>query len=144
MVQTKSFDASLKHLHEMLRFILDEAKKMEFKPAALSQIELASEEAIVNVIEHAYQDRGGEIKISIQTEPKKKITISLFDQGAPFDPLKKSDPIDLSAPMEDREVGGLGIHFMLKCLDELSYRREGSWNVLVLVKNIPSEKLERL
>lgn len=136
MVQTKVFGATVEHLHKMLLFILGLARQVGFKPAALGQIELASEEAIVNVIEHAYQDGGGEIKISVETEPKKRIVITLFDQGKPFDPLAEAEPGDLSASLEEREVGGLGIHFIRKCLDEVSYRREGAWNVLTLVKKV--------
>ncbi len=136
MVQTKIFVASVEHLHEMLLFIVGLARQIGFKPAALGQIELASEEAIVNVIEHAYQDRGGELKITVQTELKKRIVITLSDQGDAFDPLAKAEDVDLSASLEEKEIGGLGIHFIRKCLDEVSYRREGEWNILTLVKNV--------
>ncbi len=135
MVQTKSFAASVDHLHEMLLFILGIAKQVGFKPAALGQIELASEEAIVNVIEHAYGNLGGEIKIEVVAEPKRRLVIILSDQGDPFDPLSENT-VDLSPSLEEREVGGLGIHFIRKCLDEVSYQRAGSWNVLTLVKKV--------
>lgn len=136
MVQTKVFVAAVEHLHEMLLFILGLAWQVGFKPGALGQIELASEEAIVNVIEHAYQERGGEIKISVQAEPKKGIIITLADQGEPFDPLSAAEPADLSSSLEEREVGGLGIHFIRKCLDEVSYRHEDGWNILTLIKKV--------
>lgn len=138
MTQTRLFFASVEHLHEMLEFILGEAKQVGFKPAALGQIELASEEAIVNVIHHAYKDRGGEIEIAVLSEPQKKCVITLSDDGEPFDPLVQVDPVDISASLEDRDIGGLGIHFIRKCLDEVSYSREGNWNVLTLVKKIHS------
>lgn len=138
MAQTKSFASSLDHLHEMLLFILGEARRVGFKPGVLGQIELASEEAIVNVIEHAYPENGGEIKIAVLAEPKTRIVITISDQGDPFDPLAEAEPVDLSASLEERAVGGLGIHFIRKCLDEVSYRREGAWNVLTLVKRIHS------
>ena len=139
MVQTKIFIAAVEHLHEMLLFILGLARQVGFKPAALGKIELACEEAIVNVIEHAYQDRGGDLKISVEAKAKKEIVITLADQGEAFDPLAAAEPADLSSPLEEREVGGLGIHFIRKCLDEVSYRREDDWNILTLIKKVHLE-----
>jgi len=138
MAPAKIFFASVEYLQEMLGFILSEAKKTGFQAASLNQLELASEEAIVNIIHHAYQDRGGEIEIALFSEPQKKIVIIISDGGIPFNPLTQMPLPDLSGSLEEREIGGLGLLFMRKYLDEIAYERQGDWNVLTLVKKLPS------
>ncbi len=61
------------------------------------------------------------------------LSIEIRDDGSPFDPLKIPPP-DLTSELAEREVGGLGIHFVRTVADEVGYRREEGWNILRLVK----------
>ena len=60
------------------------------------------------------------------------------DDGIAFDPLEVPPP-DLESSLEDRPVGGLGVHFMLTLMDEVTYRREGDRNVLTMRKSYAAE-----
>ncbi len=136
MAQSRLFYASVDHLHEMLGFICAEAKLVGFDASSISKIEMASEEAIVNVIHHAYEGLGGEIEIAILGEPQQKMEITISDTGSPFDAFEQKFQADVSSPLDKREIGGLGLHFIRNCLDDVLYRREGKWNVLTLIKKI--------
>jgi anti-sigma regulatory factor (Ser/Thr protein kinase) len=127
-MESRTFLATLEHLHEMLRWIKQKAEKAGLHEARLYQIELACEEVIVNIIHHSYQDRGGKIEIQLQVLPKKEISITLLDDGAPFNPLTQE--------VKPQEIGGLGLLFIRECTDEALYERADNRNKLTLVKKL--------
>ena len=131
MAETKIFFASIEYLHEMIAFIRKESLDY-LTSSALNKLELASEEAIVNTIQHSYSNLGGEIEISIANKSN-QLVITIADQGVPFNPLQEEKNCDLSSPLEERSIGGLGLHLLRSCLDKVYYRREGSWNILQLI-----------
>lgn len=128
-----SFTASIDQLHSMLAWIREQVVQMEFDRSKLHQIELASEEVLVNIIHHGYQGLPEQIEIQVDAFPDRHIEIGFRDSGLPFNPMEEHLS-DLTSDLEDREVGGLGIHFIRKLMDEVRYKREGNFNVLVLVK----------
>ena len=62
--------------------------------------------------------------------------IFVRDTAPAFNPLSDVAPPDLTSNIEDRKVGGLGVFFLRKNMDRLSYRRVGGVNELMMVKNI--------
>lgn len=125
------FLAKIDLLRSMILWIRE--RLVYFDPPTIRKVELASEEALVNIIQHAYQDRPEAIEIEMKVFPKSHVEISLKDNGPPFDPSKKSI-VDHSSSLEEREIGGLGIHFIQQNMDEVHYKREHNKNVLILVK----------
>ena len=128
------FLATLEHLHEMLQFIVEEAKQVGFDVPVLRKIEIAAEEAIVNVIQHSYQNQGGRIEISVRCDPKQEVEITISDEGGEFDPFACPAEYTPSGALEERKVGGLGLLFIQNFIDSAGYRRENGRNVLRLVK----------
>ena len=101
----------------------------------LFQICLAMEEIVSNIISYGYTDDAVHwIKIAISHE-KGILTIRLEDDGIPFNPLWAQEP-DCECPLEEREVGNLGIHLCKKVMDEMIYERFGNKNVLTLIKDV--------
>ena len=99
------------------------------------ELNLAVEEAVVNVMEYAYpQGETGEVTIEVSLADG-KLDINIIDSGAPFDPTQKSDP-DTSLPVEERSIGGLGIFLVRQVMDTVSYRRDDGKNILTFTKNI--------
>jgi len=133
------FSAELSQLHAMLVLIQNQAKSVGFDSKTIKKIELASEEAIVNVINHAYGPLKGNIEIVIRAVPKMSLEIEIKDQGFPFNPLKDADQADLDSSLEKREIGGLGIHFIRQCMDEVLYKRVAGSNVLTLIKKYKTQ-----
>ena len=128
------YSATLENLEPMLDFIEQGAKEIEFDARVLTRIRLASEEALVNVINYAYRDKQGSLEIIYDIKDGKRLVVSIIDSGAPFDPLSMPEP-DITSPMEKRKIGGLGIYLVRSIMDEVSYRREKGKNILTLVKH---------
>ena len=93
------------------------------------------DELLNNVISYAYDDDDShDIEINIERVGN-RLTVTLADDGVPFNPLSKTSPnTDLS--LQDREVGGLGIHLVRNLVDDLSYHRRIGKNVITLVQRI--------
>ncbi len=128
----KLFSAKLQHLDEMFAFIREAASRQGFVDEHISKIQLACEEALVNVIKYAYPGKEGDLEITTLNKDT-CLEIGIIDAGIPFDPLSLPEP-DIRAPLEARKIGGLGIFMMRKIMDEVIYRRDGGHNILTLVK----------
>lgn len=98
-------------------------------------IQLALDELVTNIICYAFKAQGGHpIQVSLARTPG-GLDIVLEDGGTPFNPLEAPEP-DLDASPETRPIGGLGIHFVRKTMDHLSYQRAQGRNILHIRKNI--------
>jgi len=101
----------------------------------ISDLTLALEERVVNIISYAYQDSvGHDITIDISLKDK-ELTLEVKDDGQPFNPLEVPEP-DIEKPLHERKVGGLGIFLINTLMDEVEYRREEGLNILVMKKKI--------
>ena len=130
----KVFTASLDNLYEMLGYIVDFSRSLGFSKEWVAKIELASEEALVNIISYGYPGRPGSIEILCMLATPQGMTIVISDEGVPYNPLTNPVKFDPGAPLESRGIGGYGIFFILKVMDEVDYRREGGKNILILTK----------
>ncbi len=127
--------AKLENFEQMIDFIVKGAKAAGFDKTAINKINLACEEALVNVINYAYPDKQGDIEIRYNfSEDNSRFIIDLIDWGIEFNPLNKPDP-DIEAPLEERPIGGLGIFFIRQIMDEVIYKREKDRNILTLIKH---------
>ena len=102
-------------------------------PSALVfRINLVLEELVLNIMNHGYDGGLHEIEVTLTSEAD-ALTIETEDEGRPFDLLNDAPQPDLEAPLEDRPVGGLGIHLVRTMMDEIRYRRERDRNHLTLI-----------
>jgi anti-sigma regulatory factor (Ser/Thr protein kinase) len=96
-------------------------------------IQLAVDEACSNTILYGYP--GGEaglITITC-TADDETVRVTIADDGVAFDPLTAPPPL-LDIPVEDRPIGGLGVHFIRTVMDSVSYARKDGMNVLSMEK----------
>jgi sigma-B regulation protein RsbU (phosphoserine phosphatase) len=107
-------------------------------PANLAfAVNVALEEILTNIISYGYtDDKEHDILIRLSCN-EGAVIAEVEDDGRPFNPLEVAEP-DTSKPLEDRSVGGLGIHLARKLMDGLAYRRQAGKNLLVLKKRIPA------
>lgn len=105
----------------------------DWPPDLLFTANLVIEELSLNVVNHAYHGEDGEFEIVIKSEDH-ALTIEIIDSGPPFNMLTDAPTPDVEAPIEDRPIGGLGIHLVKTMMDELEYRRERERNHLTMVK----------
>lgn len=105
-------------------------------PEIIFKLNLVIDELVTNIISYGYEDALPHIIEVSLTLDGDSLTAELRDDGNPFNPLEEApDPV-LDAPLEERAIGGLGLHFMRVFMDELAYRREGERNIMTLVKKI--------
>jgi anti-sigma regulatory factor (Ser/Thr protein kinase) len=121
---------------ERLATVVETCGEAHHLPAAVVYaINLSLDEVVTNVISYAFtdvQDHAIEVRLRLDAG---EIQVDVVDDGRPFDPRDVPAP-DLDAPLEERGIGGLGLHIVRKMMDGLSYRREGSRNVLTLRKRL--------
>ena len=98
-------------------------------------LNLAMEEAVVNVMDYAYPDgQKGDVEIEV-TADQEWMTFVITDTGIAFDPTTKEDA-DTTLSAEERPIGGLGIFLVRQLMDDINYKREGNKNVLTLRKKL--------
>lgn len=99
-------------------------------------INLVLDEVVTNVIDHGFDGIDGEPEIRLtMTLEGSDLTIRVEDNGKAFDPLQAAPP-DLDLPLEDRPVGGLGIHIVRSVMNTVEYDRRGGRNLLTMHKTI--------
>lgn len=133
-MKSMNFAAKFEYLDEIREFVGDIAREAGFSDKDVYNIQLATDEAASNIIEHAYENRSdGILELSCGMRGD-AITITLVDRGESFDPSEIPLP-DLKADLSDRKIGGLGIFLMRKLMDEVSYEpRADKSNVLTMKK----------
>ena len=98
-------------------------------------INLAIEEAVSNVMLYAYpENESGQVLVEADKSPD-KVVFTITDSGKPFDPTAQVQP-DISLSVEERPIGGLGIHLVRQIMDEIKYERKDNKNILTLIKKI--------
>lgn len=135
----KIFAAHLDNLYEMLLFIRSQAESIGFDEIEISKIELACEEALVNIISYGYPTMTGEIQVHCAPHKKKGLKIVITDNGIPFNPLSNAKKFDENTSLEARSIGGYGVFFIMKIMDEVEYKRVDNNNILTMVKNQQSD-----
>lgn len=130
------FSANISELTDMLAWVRDRLSDLDMSRTDKRKIELAVEEALVNVIRYAYKSADGKLRIEYRASPEHGVVFTIADEGEPFNPLKKVYKINKKAPLEEREIGGLGLPFIFQLMDEISYQRKGDSNILSLKKKL--------
>jgi serine/threonine-protein kinase RsbW len=108
-------------------------RRYGLSPKVAHDLNLALEEILTNIIYHGYtDDRKHEIYVRLKVRLG-TVVAEVEDDGRPFDPLAATEP-DITKPVEERTVGGLGIYLVRKLMDGLEYKRQGDRNLLIMIK----------
>lgn len=128
--------AVTENLPQVFDFVEGCLEEKGFPRKIQMQIRLAVEEIFVNIAHYAYQPETGMVTVclEIQEQPLTAV-ITFLDQGVPYDPLAREAP-DISLPVEEREIGGLGIYLVKKNMDDISYEYKDGQNILILKKTV--------
>jgi serine/threonine-protein kinase RsbW len=124
--------SELERIHSAIEML---SKEWDISTQSGNQINLAIEEAFINVINYAYEDQNRhDIEVVFARYPE-KIEIALIDDGRAYNPTQNEDP-DTSLSIQDRPIGGLGIFLIKKLMDRVEYQRKEDKNHLILNKNL--------
>ena len=129
-------EARRERLGELLAFIDRACARAALDATTAFDVRLATEEAVMNVIEHGYAGTTpGPITLRVRRDPT-EIVITVEDEAPYFDPSTIRPP-DPDAPLDRRSVGGLGWHFVTQLMDQTHHeRRHPQGNRLTLVKRL--------
>ena len=126
--------ANMDNFEPLMDFVQSQMEKAGYDKKKTQKIRLACEEIIINIIRYAYPDKKGSVEIHFNTtEGGKGYQVKIIDWGIPFNPLSIPEP-DTSMPIEEREIGGLGIFLVRNVMDKIDYQRNGDKNILVCEK----------
>ncbi len=134
MSATTSLKIETRHeeLDRVAAAVEEMAEREGWPPELGYRVTLVVEELVVNVVNHGHDGGVHDIEITLVSEPD-ALTIEITDDGRPFDPLNDAPEPDLDSLLEDRPVGGLGIHLVRTMMDEMHYRREQNRNHTTLI-----------
>ena len=96
---------------------------------------LTIEELVTNCIKYGYDNPEGHTIDMVFSVDDRVLTIEVADDGNPFNPLDAPKP-DLSSPIENRKLGGLGLHLLRELSDDARYERRDGTNRLTLLKRM--------
>ena len=129
---------SLSHIRH---FVEDQAIALGADPAIVPDVVQAADEAVTNVIVHGYRGGPGIVEVEVRVTAG-TLVVRVRDQAPTFDPTTVPRP-DLSRPLEQRPLGGMGVHLMRELTDDITHRSPEGWsNELTLVKRVPSHVTE--
>ena len=103
--------------------------------AVIFAFNLSLDEVVTNVISYAFadvQEHPIDVRLRLAGDV---LHAEVSDEGRPFNPIDVPTP-DLDAPIDERRIGGLGIHIVREMMDTLEYAREGGMNILRLTKRV--------
>lgn len=125
----------LSELERLGRGIETFAQRAGLSPPAMFELSLAVDEVVTNIISYAYDDGEAHEIVVRLAEESGDVIIEIEDDGRPFNPLGVPAPrVDL--PLEERPIGGLGMHLVRRVTDAVQYQRRQERNLLVMRKKI--------
>lgn len=123
----------IQELKQLKSFLLSSFEKIDVSPTMVSQLRLALEETVVNIMNYAYPNgKKGDILINMKYDGK-AIRFVITDEGVAFDPTQAAE-VDTTLSAKDRPIGGLGILLVRELMDTVNYERIDDKNVLTLKK----------
>ena len=124
--------AQVRDLNDMRDFLEQAVLTLGGSDDDAGDLVLAVNEAVTNVLLHGYDSQPGPVTICVEVVDN-DLRVVLTDSAPPFDPTRVPPP-DIFLPLEDRPLGGLGVHMMRQLTDELLYRPLADGNELIFVK----------
>jgi serine/threonine-protein kinase RsbW len=141
MTRHMTVPSEAEQLPALMRLLREFWSAGRLPPNEALNFELALEEVFMNVVIHGSRtDHSPHVEVAL-TLLDDQVTMIVEDDGPPFDPLSLSTP-DVKASLEQRPVGGLGVHLVRQMMDELIYQRCGTHNQLRMIKHLDGGSVE--
>jgi serine/threonine-protein kinase RsbW len=135
MKQHTSVTGEAAQLSTLTRFLQEFWSAADLPPAEIVSFELALEEVFMNVVMHG-SPAGPTPRVEVSLALCDGcLTLMVEDEGPSFDPLSLAAP-DVAASLEERRVGGLGVHLVRQMMDAVRYQRLGARNQLSMTKRV--------
>lgn len=123
--------AKSENLDTVVEFFEAQADSCDLDPRKKFGLLIAVEEAFINICHYAYAGGEGMVELTCHGD-EAALILEIADHGTPFDVLTLPEP-DTTSGIMDREIGGLGVHFIRKLTDSVNYRRSEEKNILQMI-----------
>ena len=136
MKANKTFCPEIQEIENVYSFISRFFSDCEIDISIENLFKMAVDEILSNIVYYGFEEsqEGAIVVVSIQIDSN-AVSITFRDNGKPFDPLSIEEP-DISLGIDERQMGGLGIHIIKNSFNEVHYSFENGYNVLTLKKRI--------
>lgn len=125
---------NISELDHLARFLEETGDQMGFSMKLVMNLNLVLEELVTNIIFYGFKDKAPhEITIDFNIDDD-KVAITITDDGIPFNPTQKDTPDSIDKSIDERDIGGLGIHFVNSLMNSMNYERKDNKNILYLIK----------
>ena len=128
-------EAIVEQIETVTEFVNAELEKLDCPMKARIQLDIAIDEIVSNIAYYAYGEKTGMVTVRIEAlQEENGVQLMFLDSGVPYDPLTRQDP-DISAEIEERKEGGLGIFLVRKTMDDMKYEYKDGQNCLTIRKS---------
>ena len=128
-------EAIVEQIETVTEFVNAELEKLDCPMKARIQLDIAIDEIVSNIAYYAYGEKTGSVTVRIEALQKENgVQLMFLDSGVPYDPLTRQDP-DISAEIEERKEGGLGIFLVRKTMDDMKFEYKDGQNCLTIRKS---------
>lgn len=128
-----TFPANFECLDEVRDVVAETARTAGFSEKTIYSLQLAADEAATNIIEHAYKGvKNASFSMTCEII-ENQLVITMYDVGKPFNVKAIKEP-NLTAELNKRQIGGLGVYLMRKIMDTVDYQTSKNGNVLTMTK----------
>ena len=133
--KTISVPAEIEHQDEVMAFVNDCLENASAPAEIIARVNIVLDEVFANICQYAYSPAKGKatIRCCVGGHPA-FVSLEFRDTGKPFNPLKKADP-DITAGIEEREIGNLGIFMVKQIMDSVEYEYRNGENILIMTKS---------
>ncbi|NQT23884.1 ATP-binding protein [candidate division KSB1 bacterium] len=132
---TISLTNQYEEIEHLSHLVEDFCEKNNVSENMIYPLNVVLDEVVTNIIHYAWNDKEKHSLQADLTIEDTMFTAVVEDDGQPFNPLEVEE-LDISTSVEERRIGGLGLHFVKTLMDCLEYRRSGEKNILILKKKL--------
>lgn len=131
-----TIEATVDNIEVVTEFVNEELEVFGCPFKTQTQIDIAIDELFGNIALYAYDPETGPATVRVEVvEDPLAVIITFIDNGKPYDPLAAEDP-DITLPVEERPIGGLGVFLVKKTMDDVTYEYKDGQNILRIRKNM--------
>lgn len=128
--------AEIEYQDKVMDFVDEQLEKASASVESIAKTNIVLDEIFSNICQYAYTSDKGTVSVHCCVGGHPAFVSLVFrDKGKPFNPLNKADP-DITADIEDREIGNLGIFMVKKIMDSVEYEYKNGENVLTMTKRL--------
>jgi anti-sigma regulatory factor (Ser/Thr protein kinase) len=125
----------LSELEDLCQHLNKFGQAVGLSEACITDVNICLDELFTNVVSYGFEDNLEHLIQFTMNLDNQVLTLSIEDEGIPFNPLEKKDP-EVPADLIDIRIGGLGIHIVKKLMDDIRYQRKQGKNKLTMKKNV--------